>query len=119
MKLMLVVITTALLVFAPSALTAPVSKEEEAEAMLQVIQTILASADNSVRESQAVTTTQSSETTVPASTASSPTQHPLLVNCVKYARYKECYYCTKAASKPALVCYPGLAGSTWDPVNHS
>ena len=121
MKLLLAV--TVLLVtfkFVPSVRAAPVS-EEEAEVMLQEIRTIAASVEDSAHENQTATaapSNQTSVTTVPSSTAASPTGGLAPeVNCTTIANTNfkgYCYSCTQGTDKPVVFCFLGPMHSTWN-----
>lgn len=114
MKLLLAV-TLLLVAFelAPSALTDPVFIEEEAEAVLQAIQTIVASAENVVHENQAATTAT-------PSTDEPPSTRPEDVFCTEYPNFKGCYSCYKKHDQPVVTCWLGTMNTTWDhPAEHN
>jgi len=86
--------------FAPSALAAPVSDEEEAEAILQAIQSIINPAQNTVN--QAISQ--------PTSTANAPTTLPTIVpsritSCFFFPHFKGCYYCANNSGQRIIMFF--------------
>ena len=97
MKLLLVV--AVLLVtfeFAPSALAAPMPKED-AEAILQEIRTIVDSAEDNVYENQAEIDTSTISTTT--------RRPPQMVSCFQIKQGYPCWDCAEWGGKHITLCY--------------